>query len=156
MARCENCNKFTSLNFEDPEMGTFNEYLELDPEDGAVRGTVSADVRIYRTSECCGDEKKEANLDLETEVEIDHEKMLPHVEQVDGKWAWKSGCGVAIDHDDPGQVEEGGGRYKKSYFGACVSFTVTCDCQAKSKDKTEPLYEGTMEDKVNAASMDEV
>lgn len=136
MAKCPSCGKMCSLNFEDPEL-----------EDGpAIDGlTVTATVRIARTSECCGDEVKEATFELETDV--DAEVIEPHLGE-DGDP--RDGHDLSVEEDGVDQVEEGGGRYQKSYFGASLSFKVRCSCQG------EPVFEGTVSDKVAASGMDEL
>ena len=47
-------------------------------------------------------------------------------------------------------IEEEGGRFKKSYYGATVHFNITCSC-----DKNFAVS-GSMEDKMPASAMDEV
>jgi hypothetical protein len=50
-------------------------------------------------------------------------------------------------------TEEGGGRYKKSFFGIDLHVTVRCTCQ---KQADEPLWTETQSDKVPASGMDEL
>ena len=126
MARCANCNKSVSLEFQEPE-------VEDDPQVDSD-GEVTCSVRLVRTSECCGDELKTATLEMSGKVIIpdehkDHD-LGARVEQVS-------------------QVEEGGGRYAKSYFGAEVEIEVHCACQ----DVT--LANITLTDKIAASEMDE-
>lgn len=139
MSRCQNCNKFTALNFEEPEEAE----LSLDGT------TINASVRIVRTSECCGDEMKEATLEMSDE--LPDSALDGHVnangEPLDDDHELEVEC------DGVDQVEEGGGRFAKSYFGATVHYSVRCSCQ---KDGTEPLHTGSMTDKVAASHMDEV
>ncbi len=151
--RCENCNKFTALEFQEPEEESFEvEGLEVITKDGAVSATASATVRISRNSECCGDTMKEATFEMSEEFVINHDKLEEHlVEKEGGGWAWKEGCALIANNEDPEQVEEGGGRYAKSYFGASVDYSVTCEC-----GKGDELHEGTIEDKVAASEMDDV
>src|SRR3989304_1885403 len=127
MAACPQCNKFSALNFEEPEVQSCTV-----SEDGAV--TIS--VRIERTSECCGELMKSA--DLEMEEELDVASLFPKHFGKDG--AGKDGHEVSIEEGDVEQVEEGGGRYAKSYFGAKVSFKVSCE-------KCQEGFESSLEDK---------
>lgn len=129
--RCPSCNKFPGLEFADPEIQS----EEFDPDTGQF----SADVRIVRTSSCCGDEIKEATFSFDGEMP--NELLQKH--------QGKAHELTASFSSDP--IEEGGSRYSKSYFGATLEVTITCDCQKK-----EPVFEISMEDKINAAAMDEL
>ena len=150
--RCENCNKFTALEFQEPEEESFEiEGLDQIAEDGTVTATASATVHLSRNSECCGDTMKEATLEMSEEFTIDHDTLEDHVvEKEGGGWSWKEGCELVAACDDWEQVEEGGGRYAKSYFGASTTYKVTCEC-----GKGDELHEGTLEDKVAASEMDD-
>ncbi len=150
--RCSCCNKFTALEFQEPEKESFEvESLDHLTEDGTVTATANATVRIERNSECCGETMKEATLEMSEEFSIDHDKLEAHlVEKESGGWAWKEGCELTAAADDPEQIEEGGGRYAKSYFGASIAYRVTCEC-----GKGDELHEGTMEGKIAASEMDE-
>lgn len=121
--RCPDCQKFVSLEFADPEVDS------LEVGDGAV----SCTVRIVRNCGECGQELKEATLELSHDIDHDTEK---------GKHT------LEVEETGVDQIEEGGGRYKKSYFGASVSFKVECSCGWSE--------EGTMDDKVQASGMDEL
>ncbi len=150
--RCENCNKFTALEFQEPEEASFEvDGLETITEDGTVAATATATVRISRNSECCDDTMKEATLEMSEEFVIDHNKLEEHLaEKEGGGWTWKTGCELIATNEAPEQVEEGGGRYAKSYFGASVDYSVTCEC-----GKGDVLHESTLEDKVAASDMDD-
>ena len=138
MASCPSCNKFAALEMQDPEM----ENLEIN---GTI---VSCSVRIVRSSECCGDEIKEATLEMEEE--IDPSTFEGHL---DDKHEPLEGHELEVEEKSVDQLEEGGGRYKKSYFGAEVTYSVSCACQ---KAGEPPLHEGTLSDKVAASHMDEL
>jgi hypothetical protein len=154
--RCENCNKFTSLEFQEPEVEEFGGDLDLDLDTGTLEGTVSAVVRITRASECCSETMKEASLEMSEEVKVENDTLKAHLSlSKDKKWAWKKGCEVSLEHEDAEQVEESirkkkGSRFPTSYFGASLAFTVTCTC-----GQGDPLYEGELEDKVAASEMDD-
>lgn len=132
--RCPSCNKFPALNFEDPEV---DNGPDIDAD-----GNVTVSIRIYRTSECCGEEMKEAILEMEEE--IPREILEAH-----------QGDDHELEVEETGveQIEEGGGRYAKSYFGASLHYAVTCSCQ---KEGESPIYEGILSDKVQASGMDEM
>src|SRR5438132_896944 len=105
--RCPSCEKFVSLELQDPEF----EGLEI-TEDGQIAGSV----RIVRTCADCSDEMKEANFEVQAEVPAD---VLS---------AFRSSHPDAGDLEIEAEIEpieEGGGRYAKSFFGATISFKVT-------------------------------
>src|SRR3990167_5382934 len=99
MALCPSCNKFAALTFEEPEV---EQEIQLD-------GTsVSATVRIVRNSEGCGEEMKEATLEMEQEIDVHafDGHIDPDLEAIEGHE-------LEVDADDPEQIEEGGGRFAK-------------------------------------------
>ena len=131
MARCDSCNLFTSLNFEDPE-------VESEPAiDSSFE--VTATVRIVRTSECCGEEKKEATFELSEDVDVD--ALAGHVDPETEEPL--EGCEIELESDYPEQVEEDYGRYAKSYFGVRIAFRIRCKCQPES---APALFEADMEE----------
>jgi len=132
--RCSSCSRFVGLDFQDPEV----ESLEIDDE-----GTVTCSVRIVRCCTECGDELKEATLDFEY-TPPPGSGIEAHV----GK-----GHTLEIGEDGVDQIEEGGGRYAKSYFGAEVSFKITCSCDADKKERWS--HESSASDKIAASAMDE-
>lgn len=124
--------------------------LRFDPDTQAVTGTV----RIERTCAECGEALKEGMLDMEGQLEgEDAAKLEAHLEAHKKAADNNEGEEVGefdVEEDGIDTIEEGGGRYKKSYFGAVVHFTITCSC-----DK-EFSVSGSMEDKMPASSMDEM
>jgi hypothetical protein len=136
--QCPSCNKFAALEMQEPEV---NE-LSLDAESGVI----TADVRIVRNSECCGDEMKEYSFN--TEVEIPTE-LATKINEIAEK-AKQAGTEADFDVEEGGidQLEEGGGRYKKSYYG----FTLT----AIIKHGETTLGEVEVTDKCAASEMEEL
>lgn len=131
--KCPSCNKFAGLDFQDPEIQS--EQFEDD-------GSGSASVRIVRNAACCGDEMKEATLEYE-DIQMPEELLKKHK---------KKACELSAEFSvDP--IEEGGGRYAKSYFGATLTITVTCSCQKKGSD---PVWVADFEEKVAASEMEEL
>ena len=148
--RCANCNKFTSLEFQEPEEESFevNDFEKI--TNGVVKATASATVRISRNSECCGDTMKEATLEMSETFVIDHDKLKDHlVKKKDGSWAWTEGCKPVAWNEDPEQLERGGGR-ATLYLGASIAYSITCKCE-----KGDVLYESTLEDQIAASEMDD-
>lgn len=189
--RCPGCEKFVSLEMGDPEVQDSN--VDTD-------GTVTITVRIVRTCADCGEEMKEATLEMTTTPtpenlngHVNRESKVPlwmvtfdGVDHAEGDghrerevecedeptqdWLQKHldesvtlisveriadvfhDLQIEVDNVEP--IEEGGGRYKKSYFGAEVSFRVTCTCDEHEKDRWS--FDGTVNDKVSASGMDEL
>ena len=117
MARCPDCNKFVSFEEQDPEVN------DLEVDEG---GHVTANVRIVNACGDCGTELTEANLDLETDVKIPKghtgEGHELEVEEDGAERTSRSG------NFKKGVFVPGGGRYAKTFYGAQVSFSVTCEC----------------------------
>lgn len=133
--RCPECNKFVALELEQD--------LEIESgPDVDEGGAVSATVRVVRSCVECDTEMREARFDLE---DVSHEaESEAH-----------SGEGHALEVDEAAveseAVEEGGGPFKKSYFGARLTVPVRCACQP---DGAEPLFTATLEDRVQASAME--
>lgn len=142
--RCPDCCKFVSLEFADPEVDSGPDGDFAIAEDGRVTASVAAEVRIVRTCAECSQDMKEATFSMESVTEISAEDAKAHV--ADGEW--RDGCEFEIEADDPEQIEEGGSRYAKSYFGASIAFEIKCACGAE-------ITTGSMSDKVQASGMDE-
>jgi hypothetical protein len=150
--RCPDCNKFVSLEMQDPEVSDLSvEYLPSHDADNEPihEFCITGTVRIVRCCAECGQEMKEAQLDIEQTVELG--------EEVDTKGAhdWEEFARThdlddARVDDSPSvdQIEEGGGRYAKSYFGAAIHFEVFVG------DTVVATVEWS--DKVAASSMDEL
>jgi hypothetical protein len=140
--RCPDCSKFVSLEFQEPEpeeMDLDYDYDKGGPDQEHVTFTVTVDVRLVRNCADCGQELKEGTLTLEGSDVLGHEM--------------KPDCELTAEMDTTNQIEEGGGRYKKSYFGAEVEYVIRCSCQ---KEKDPPLYTGSVSDKMAASEMDEL
>lgn len=130
--KCPSCNKFAGLESQDPE---------VDEEFDAESGQVTASARLVRNSSCCGDEMKEASFEFE-------EAMPEEIVQA------HQGEGHELEADFSSEaIEEGGGRYAKSYFGVQIDVTVRCSCQ---KQEDDPLWNHQFSDKVSASEMEEL
>ena len=103
MPRCPTCEKMVSL-----EMGD----IEVSDEEYAA-GKLTASVRIVRTCADCSEEMKEATFEVDEEVEFCDTEDKKHEVTVEAEL-------------EP--LEEGGGRYKKSFYGAVGQFKLTCSC----------------------------
>ncbi len=128
--RCPDCNKFVSLDLQDPEVE-----IELEGE------SVKASVRIVRACAECGTALKEATLEMEDTFEG------PDPEDAQGE---DKEHDLEVEETGVDSIEEGGGRYAKSYYGASVDYSVTCSCGCKFE------HNGVMSGKIAASHMDEM
>jgi hypothetical protein len=145
--RCPDCNKFVSMDFSDPEL---EGELEFDPEMQTVTGTV----RLERTCSECSTTLKEGQLEMEGSLEGEEAAKLEAHLEAHRKRAESHGgdepATFEVEEDGIDPIEEGGGRYKKSFFGATVHFTVKCSCDDSF------AASGSMDDKMQASAMEEV
>lgn len=137
--RCPSCNKFAALEMQEPEVNDVT--LTADNED-LDSATVEYDVRIVRNSECCGDEMKEATFSDSVDVPGGIVAKMKEVvaENKDAEFD--------VTYGSADTIEEGGGRYAKSYYG----FTLTVTVEHNGK----PLGEFDITDKIAASYMDEM
>jgi hypothetical protein len=145
--RCPDCQKFTSLELQDPEVsGLTVEYQE--PEDNQSEPTfyITGTVRIVRNCGECGQEMKEANFELEQTLELGENVQFTITDKLRADPSPFEN--VTVEEDGVEAIEEGGGRYQKSYFGATVHLTVYLDAIA--------IASGDWSDKVPASAMDEL
>ena len=129
---CPSCNKFAGLEMQDPEVND----LSLEEE------TVTAEVRIYRNSACCNDEMKEYTFNTEQELPDVIVKKMEAIKAKDPEAEFE------VEEGSVDQVEEGGSRYKKSYYGYTLNAVI--------KHGDETLGEVELTDKVEASGMDEL
>jgi hypothetical protein len=104
--KCPSCNKFCGLEMQDPE----NNNIEFDATD-LDNITLSVEVHIVRNSECCGDECKEYTFNTDAELDA---ALIDKMEQ-----ARKDNPDIEFEAEESSlsPLEEGGHRYKKSYYG---------------------------------------
>lgn len=150
--RCQSCEKFVSLEFDESNI-EINDLEVSDEWDGEnVTVHVTGNVRIVRTCADCGDELKEATLDIDSEVPLTVD-IKPHRAKPpkgENHCQWKKGCGdLTVEDDGASGSEEGGHRYKAAYFGASTTITVTCGCG-------EIIASLDWSDRVSAGGMDDV
>jgi len=162
---CPSCNKFPAYDTStEPEV----EINDCDAEPVKEEPTkavaiVSGSVRIVLTSECCGEEMKEATFDI-SDLQVDIEKAvdctcenwLEGIEaETDGAeivdrsetskpFTYKTGPkkGQTVDKPIPY-------RYQKRFYGASVPIAINCAC-GKQVGGTTFEYE------VQASGMDEL
>jgi hypothetical protein len=176
MPRCESCNKFVSLDEQEPEV----QGVDLQET------TVSASVRIANACADCGTDLREATLDMECDISEDWDEHLREValkcKSCDGEVKpahYPEGedgplcedCAGEHDHEvceknapeapeeheleDPEETNservqrtEGKGRGAKTFYGAKVEFTIKCKCGWE--------HQGELQDDIQASAMDEL
>lgn len=104
--------------------------------------TVDFDVRIVRNSECCGDEMKEYTFADSADVP---EHIIEKMKEIVAKDA---DAEFEVEQGSIDTLEEGGGRYAKSYFGFTLSVSIEHDGKS--------LGEFDITDKIAASHMDEL
>jgi hypothetical protein len=139
MARCPGCNKFPSLETQDPE-------VELDVLGTAVVGTV----RLVCASVCCGEELKEATFNIEDE--IDATLLEGHVGE-DGELLEDHELEVEEESSEATERVAGKGRGAKMFRGVVVRYSVRCSCQESG---AKSLHDGEHSDEIQASCMDEL
>lgn len=142
--RCSSCEKFVSLELnEEPEENSEPEAQD----DGESGATVTAEYRIVRTCGDCGQDMKSATFNLEGEVELgmgEGDDTTPgHAPDCD-----PDSRELEVEVDSVEATEEGGGRYKKAFYGVVLEATVTCSCCGAHGSLT-------LSDKCAASAMDE-
>src|SRR5262245_36266183 len=131
--RCPSCEKFASLEMSDPEL----------VETTVTGDSISMEVRIVRTCADCGDELKEATLNLEIGFDPENEDC-PKGDEESPEHNFE-----LMGEPEVTAIEEGGSRYAKSYFGAEVSGEIQCT-------KCEEQIEFSASEKVAASEMEEL
>lgn len=124
-AQCPGCNKFPSLETEEPEVQS----VDIDNETGEV----TAEIRVYRTSACCGEEMKETTFSAEITAP---EELAEHIHdhQEAGEEYSLSVEEDTIESTEEMQTKDRKGkpiksfRYMKTLIGYSATFTVSCDC----------------------------
>jgi hypothetical protein len=123
---------------QDPEVND----VSLDEENESV----SVEVRILRNSACCGDEMKDYTFNTDAELGADLVAKMAAIkkEHPDAEFDVLEGSCE--------QLEEGGHRYKKSYYG----FTLTLEINAIVDGKADTIGTVEVTDKIEASGMDEL
>jgi hypothetical protein len=148
---CPSCNKFAAncIDSSEPEID-----LDVD-ESGNVTGTC----RIVVTSECCGDELKEANFDIYEDFDGDPEELAKH--QGEGHE-----LEVEVDTSEVTErtqthtertLKDGtvkrtpikSSRFMRRFYGFEATATIKCSCGGFSEDVK-------MADEIQASAMDEL
>lgn len=153
--RCQSCEKFVSLEMQEPESPDSLE-VEFNEDEEAPEFHITGSVRIVRTCADCGTEMKEATLDID--VNVDLFEGLSNAPQDKGpselveaeKVPFGALNEATVEDESISAIEEGGGRYQKAYYGADAVFVI----RAGPDDAV--VARATWSDKVAASAMDEI
>lgn len=169
---CPSCSKFASFDTSgEPEVELEIDRTEdvnaADGEDAEagldkateVRFYVAGTVRIVLTSECCGDEMKESNFDIEEDYKVTRadgcacdlsECSLSTSESITDRTEAEK-VSIAKRGPNKGQTVRKAipYRYQKRFYGAEVEIEITCQCGKTSLNQT-------WSDEVSASGMDEL
>ena len=155
---CSSCNKLASLEIGEPE-------IQSDVE--LSNSSLTAEVRVVKTSACCGEEMKEYTFTLEEDissaledhqnakhtVEVPEGEEEPEVEVNDDDFSVDAGDPEATErsqtHDRHGKPIKSF-RYRRSYTGVEVPVTVTC------QKCNEVVWDGVLKDETENSSFDEI
>lgn len=119
MNRCSQCSKFVSLELGEPQ----DEGLTINVEEGTEHGvhgiTLNGTVRVTLNCAECGGELAETTLEFESDWQLEH---------LDGCEYDGDAC---IEETSPelesAEDSTGHGMYTKRFYGAAVSFEVSCN-----------------------------
>lgn len=131
-SRCPSCNKFASLELQEVDSP---ETEELD----ADGGTITVEVRVVRTSACCGDEMKEYNAELDGDVSAAIDAYIADkLEEED----------LDLDSADPDLAVEAERRAGELREGLTLEVAVSCEegsntTDRKGKPIKNPRYQAT-------------
>lgn len=153
MAMCSSCSKFCSIELAEMDDIDF-EVTDNGPDGLTV--TTSEVIRLVQTSECCGDEVAEANLDVEDlDVTVAHGILCPgHPDHKapDGEEATDPdySTDAALETDDWFNATDRHGkpikssRYQRHMYGCNITVTVTCDnCGGTGEASTQVSEAGS-------------
>lgn len=117
--QCSSCNKMASLE----------SVAELeDGPDVSADGSVTATVRVVRTSACCGDEMKEMRFELEGAIETD-DSVLTCVDDAEHEWE-EDGSGEPDVTEGTQTVDRKGKPIKKMRYQATL---IGCELEVNAK-----------------------
>lgn len=166
MANCPGCNKFASLNTDnEPEFSTSLE-TQADPTNGnKPYADLSGTIRIVLTSECCGDEMREANFD----VTVDGIELEKHQDCACEGDSWWEEAEVVEESGEMTDRQESSKpvtykrgplkgqtvqkpipyRFQRRFYGVEATFSVHCPCGKE-------IGTATFQDEVQASGMDDL
>lgn len=115
---CPSCSKFCSLEQDDDvDMGE----VQIDSDSGEVTGNI----RLVLKSQCCGEEIREANVeisDCQWEHTCEEGKISKDWNEGDEQFEIEDSSGEVSDRYTEGPI-----RYAKHYWGADLTIEVKCN-----------------------------
>lgn len=146
---CPSCNKFASLELEEPELLR----IDIDPETGEV----SLEVLVLLTSSCCGEEMKQNDFDadgividgVEDHIEAHKAAGDEYTLEVDADLVpTERTQTLALNKKTKKMVPIKNLRYAKTYKGYSAAITVECSCGS--------TFEGEYEDDEQSSAFEEL
>jgi hypothetical protein len=119
-SRCPSCNKFASLELQEVD-GPESE--ELDTESGII----TVEVKVVVASACCGDEMKEYNAELDSDVSAAIDAYIDATLEEEG---------LDLGDDDPDLAEEAERRATELREGLTLEVAVSCEEGSEGKATT--------------------
>ena len=124
--RCPDCNKFTGLETQEPELNTIESTYSNETF------TITADGRTVRQCADCGTELKALDWQQEMYVDLDRlfeceagKALSPEQVEYVKKALEEETANVHIEDTGTEQEESGGSRHKKNIITSCVNFEIT-------------------------------
>jgi len=166
--RCPSCNKFPALSTDtDPETDSLEPSdveFDHDQEKTKLEGTVNVtgDVRIVLTSECCGDEIKEANFSPDVHIDVKKHKDCTCEDWTDGVELEVENAAIT-DRNEAFQTKTAKRglnkgtlvqvpipfRYQKRFYGVEMELHIKCACGKE-------IGMDTFSDEEQASAMEEL
>jgi hypothetical protein len=152
---CPSCNKFPAFEIAEPELDG------LECEAGVVTGTV----RLFLTTECCGDEAKENIFDIELDMTDSIELALKGAgvaePDLDAEGVTFEVVSESADGGDRYQFITPKGkpikaRYQKHFYTVDVGVTILVTYPVPDGEPIEVSVDGAWSDEIQASSMEEL
>lgn len=153
MARCPTCNMFCGYDDStEPEIDN----LDFDTESGMLSGSV----RVVLNSECCGDEVKEAYLEVEEDYSADLESFrkdskIPSDTLIDVDLELASQVTTRQQTTDRHGKKIRNPRYMRTYYGYDISGIIRLFAEVKGKTVTHEI-DVSLNDDEQASGFDEM
>ncbi len=154
MAICQSCNKFASYDeSHEPELDSME---EPDIESEQIIGNI----RVCLASECCGDEMKEYNFEVEHDIASEvaafrKEHKLSDDIPIEGELSLETEMTSRQETKDRNGKPIKNARYMKTFYGFSASGTMTL-CAEKGKKQVETEIEIAFDDDVQASCFEEL
>ena len=154
MAMCQSCNKFASYDeSHEPEMDSMEE-PDIDSEQ------ILGNVRVCLASECCGDEMKEYNFEVEYDIGPEiatfrKDNKLSDKAEIEGELSLESQMTARQETKDRNGKVIKNYRYMKTFYGFSVNGTMKLSAKKGTKS-FETEVEVAFDDEVQASCFEEL